>query len=87
MRIHAIDIVQPPGIGMPSIAAMDVHQTIVARHSLRTAAQRRRETRDREALSLVVLVMVAPPEVRLVATFRSAVEPLVSAPEPSSPRA
>jgi len=29
MRIHAIDIVQPPGIGMPPIADMDAHQTIV----------------------------------------------------------
>jgi hypothetical protein len=28
MRIHAIDIVQP-GIGMPPIADMDAHQTIV----------------------------------------------------------
>src|ERR1051325_6002691 len=29
IRIHAIDIAQPPGIGMSSIAAMDAHQTIV----------------------------------------------------------
>jgi hypothetical protein len=29
MRIHAIDIVQPPGIGMPPIADMDAHQAIV----------------------------------------------------------
>ncbi len=29
MRIHAIDIVQPPGIRMPPIADMDAHQTIV----------------------------------------------------------
>ena len=29
IRIHAIDIVQPPGIGIPPIADMDVHQTIV----------------------------------------------------------
>src|SRR6266852_2290133 len=28
-RIHAIDIVQPPGIGIPPIADMDAHQTIV----------------------------------------------------------
>src|ERR1700730_16173301 len=27
--IHAIDIVQPPGIGISPIADMDVHQTIV----------------------------------------------------------
>jgi hypothetical protein len=30
IRIHAIDIVQPPGIGIPLIADMDAHQTIVA---------------------------------------------------------
>jgi hypothetical protein len=29
MRIHAIDIVQPPGIGISPIADMDAHQTIV----------------------------------------------------------
>ena len=29
IRIHAIDIVQPPGIGMPPIADMDAHQTTV----------------------------------------------------------
>src|SRR5687768_90971 len=29
IRIHAIDIVQPPGIGISPIAVMDVHQTIV----------------------------------------------------------
>src|SRR5882762_3874927 len=29
IRIHAIDIVQPPGIGISRIADMDAHQTIV----------------------------------------------------------
>jgi hypothetical protein len=29
IRIHAIDIVQPPGIGIPPIADMDVHQAII----------------------------------------------------------
>src|SRR4051794_17354493 len=29
IRIHAIDIVQPPGIGIPPVAGMDAHQTIV----------------------------------------------------------
>jgi hypothetical protein len=29
IRIQAIDIVQPPGIGIPPIAAMGAHQTIV----------------------------------------------------------
>jgi hypothetical protein len=30
IRIHAIDIVQPPGIGISPIADMDAHQKIVA---------------------------------------------------------
>jgi hypothetical protein len=29
IRIHDIDIFQPPGIGIPSIADIDEHQTIV----------------------------------------------------------
>lgn len=29
IRIHAIDIVQPPGIGIPPFAGIDPHQTIV----------------------------------------------------------
>ena len=29
IRIHVIDIVQPPGIGIPPIADIDAHQTIV----------------------------------------------------------
>src|SRR4030095_9284330 len=29
IRIHAIDIVQPPGIGISCIADMDAHQAIV----------------------------------------------------------
>src|SRR5215207_1871009 len=30
IRIHAIDIVQPPGIGISPIADMDAHQPIVS---------------------------------------------------------
>jgi hypothetical protein len=29
IRIHAIDIVQPPGIAIPPVADMDSHQMIV----------------------------------------------------------
>jgi hypothetical protein len=29
IRIHAIDIIQPPGIGISPMADMDAHQTIV----------------------------------------------------------
>jgi hypothetical protein len=31
-RRHTIDIVLPPGIGIPRIADIDVHQTIVRTH-------------------------------------------------------
>src|SRR3989441_7502795 len=103
IRIHAIDIVQPPGIGISPIADMDAHQTIVtaalaakssaetpkkARWEVRSEAMRReisppavapRQPRLRSAL--VVLVMAAPPDARLVAPLGGAVEPLVHAPE------
>jgi hypothetical protein len=29
IRIHAMDIFQPPGIGIPPIADMELHQTMV----------------------------------------------------------
>jgi hypothetical protein len=31
IRIHAIDTVHPPGMGIPPTAAIDVHQTIAGR--------------------------------------------------------
>src|SRR5687767_12044874 len=30
MRIHAIDIVQPPGIGIPAVADIDAHRATVS---------------------------------------------------------
>src|SRR5688572_24626179 len=103
IRIHAIDIVQPPGIGIPPIADMDAHQTIVAaalaakssaetpkkaRSEVRSEAMRREISRPavtprqpRLRSALVVLVVAAPPDARLVASPGSAVEPLVHAPE------
>ena len=30
IRIHVIDIVQPPGIGMPPIADIEAHQAVVS---------------------------------------------------------
>jgi len=44
IRIHAIDIVQPPGIGISPIADMDVHQMIVSACWLLRAGLRRRKT-------------------------------------------
>src|SRR5688572_26101844 len=103
IRIHAIDIVQPPGIGISPIADMDAHQTIVtaalavkssaetpkkARWEARSEAMRREISRPAVAprhprlrSALVVLVVAAPPDARLVAPLGGAVEPLVHAPE------
>jgi hypothetical protein len=41
IRIQAIDIVQPPGIGIPPVAGMDAHQATVA---VALAAKRSAET-------------------------------------------
>src|SRR3954462_7685011 len=51
MRIHAIDIVQPPGIGMPRVPDMDAHQTIVsaalvAKSNARTPTNERWDVRS-----------------------------------------
>src|SRR6266478_2887939 len=103
VRIHTIDIVQPPGIGISLIADMDAHQTIVtavlaAKSSAETPRnacwEARSEAMDGEISSpefaprqprlrsaLVVLVVAAPPDARLVAPLGCAVEPLVHAPE------
>src|SRR5512132_3113290 len=51
IRIHAIDIVQPPGIGISPISDMDAHQTIVtaalaAKSSAETPIKARSEARS-----------------------------------------
>jgi|SRR6516164_4048051 len=56
IRIHAIDIVQPPGIGISPIADMDVHQRIVA---AALAAKSSAETPKRLAEKLVLKPCVA----------------------------
>src|SRR5438128_9559637 len=107
IRIHAMDIVQPPGIGISPIADMDAHQTIVTaalaakssaetptnacwearweamRREISSPAVAPRQARLRSAL--VVLVMAAEPDPRLVAPLGCAVEPLVHAPEAVQP--
>src|SRR5439155_15591920 len=46
IRIHAIDIVQPPGIGISPIADMDPHQTIVtAALAAKSSAETPKEAR------------------------------------------
>src|SRR5436190_12909780 len=95
IRIHAIDIVQPPGIVISPIVAMDAHQTIVtaalaAKSSTETPKNAGCETREISGLrapmtsatsALLILVVAAKPEARLVAPLGCAVEPLVHAPE------
>src|SRR5881397_3080088 len=66
IRIHAIDIVQPPGIGISPIADMDAHQTIVtaalaAKSSAETPKNARSEAMRREISRSVV----APRQPRL----------------------
>src|SRR5688572_29391972 len=103
MSIHAIDIVQPPGIGIPRIADIDPHQTIVtavlaAKKSDETPKKIRSEIIGREVSRLrlghrraagcfrvLVLVVAAPPDARLVPALRGAVEPLEHAPEAVDP--
>src|SRR5215470_7149599 len=63
IRIHAIDIVHPPGIGIPPIADMDEHQAIVttalaAKSSAETAKNARSDTTRRAMRSFPP---VAPP--------------------------
>src|SRR6266540_1288488 len=87
IRIHAIDMVQPPGIGIPSIADMDAHQPIVsaalAAKSSAEAPKKACWDARSEAMRLEIsrLPVAAPPDARLVAPLGGAVEPLVHAPE------
>jgi hypothetical protein len=50
IRIHAVDIVHPPGIGIPPIADIDAHQAtvtaaLVAKSSAETPKKARSEVR------------------------------------------
>src|SRR5689334_10805328 len=96
IRIHAIDMVQPPGMGISPIDDMDAHQATVAaalaaNNSAATPKKVRWEARSdviyiiSRGSALAVLVVPAPPNAGLVASFGSAVEPLVHAPEAVQP--
>src|SRR3954467_12725130 len=93
MRIQAIDIVQPPGIGISPIADMDPHQaTVPAALAAKSSAETPRNTPsdDRRCTratrsALVVLIVPPPPDARLVAPLGCAVQPLVHPPEPVQP--
>src|SRR5882672_5003576 len=65
IRIHAIAIVQPPGIGISPIADMDAHQTIVtaalaAKSSAETAKKARSEVRAETMRREISRPAVAP---------------------------
>lgn len=55
IRIHTIDIVQPPGIGIPGNAGMDAHQTIV---SAALAAKSKAETPAKALWEFVRVMML-----------------------------
>src|SRR5579863_9884833 len=97
MRIHAIDIVHPPGMPRPPIAAMAAHcnsvSDVPAANSsaatpcrascepLRPPGIASPEPRVCTASALGVLIVTAPPNTVLVAAAWRTVEPLVHAPE------
>ena len=84
IRIHTIDIVQLPGIGIPPMADMDWHDTIVtAAVATNSPALTPRNAEPCDVCrrsANVVFVMATPPHARLVAPPWRAVEPLVRAP-------
>src|SRR5262245_24620654 len=84
IRIHAIDSVQPPGIGMPP--DMDAHQAIVtAAPAAKSSAETPKKARWEARSALVILVVAEKPDSRLVTPSWRPVEPLVHAPEPVEP--
>src|SRR2546422_7826696 len=69
IRIHAIDIVQPPGIGISPIADMDARQTIVtaaqaAKSSAETPKKARWEARSETMRRKISRSAVAPVQAR-----------------------
>src|SRR5438045_1485264 len=85
IRIHAIDIVQPPGICISPIADMEAHQTMVtaalAAKSSAETAQKPACWKERIRSALLVFVVTTPPDPGLVAPLGCPIEPLVHAPE------
>src|SRR6187549_472340 len=96
IRIHIIDIVQPPGIGIPPMADIDRHHVIVSaalptyssaptfssRHSTSPEPAARSPEPEAKPCACSVLVMAPPPDLAaLVAPLRRAVEPRVHAPD------
>src|SRR5712672_2768294 len=62
IRIHAIDIVQPPGIGISPNADMDAHQTIVtAALAAKSSAEMPKKARWEASSEAVRLEISGPP--------------------------
>src|SRR5215469_2074173 len=62
IRIHAIDIVQPPGIGMPFIADMEAHQTMVTTAlAAKTRAERPKNARSEDHSDTMRRELSRPP--------------------------
>src|SRR5579864_5196159 len=84
IRIHAIGIVQPPGIGMPAVADIDEHRTIViATLIANTSAETRKKARWGGRSALAVFIMESEPSHRaiplLIATLWGSIEDCVIA--------
>jgi hypothetical protein len=61
MRIHVIDIVQSPGIGIPPIADMEVQQAIVAAAlTVKVSAEMPKNVRCEACQEAISLSSVAP---------------------------
>src|SRR3977135_2306948 len=76
IRIHAIDIVQPPAIGISPIADMDAHQTIVtaalaAKSSAETPKKARWDTRSEAMLLRSPLRNCAPTTTTSLSPWRT----------------
>src|SRR5690349_8875059 len=93
---HAIDSVQPPGIGISPMPDIDRHPaTVTAALTANSSAETPKKAprgrcsatarRGAGARGFTVLVVTAPPDAGLVASERRAVEPLVRAPEGVEP--
>src|SRR5688572_3497589 len=86
MRIHDIDMVQPPGISIPGMSVMDAHQAMViaalpTNNSAATLRSARSAVGCAAMSGLAVLVVALPPDAVLVAALRCTIQPLVHAPE------
>src|SRR5579884_4011169 len=84
IRIHAIDIVQPPGIGMRAVADIDEHRIIViATLIANTSAETTKKARWGARSALTVFIMESEPSHRpvplLIATLWGSIKDSVIA--------